>query len=245
MKKRGPKVLKQSHKSQYELDVVLPVYNERESIAAVLREWDRELSRHVRYRFIICEDGSTDGTKELLQELAHSYLILLNQKKERRGYSRAALDGIRTSTAPYILCIDSDGQCDASDFFSFWKKRQDGKILIGWRTRRMDIRQRTLLSFLFKSLFTLLFPTTLHDPSAPFVLLRKSVIRPYVHELGYLREGFWWGFVGMCVKYGLALDEIPIHHRPRISGATNVYRWHTIPQIAVRNLVGLIRLRLS
>lgn len=226
------------------LTIILPVYNERETIEYVLKEWRRELHKYkIKYYFVVCEDGSTDGTSEYLAKNKHRYNLILNKKKERRGYGPAVIDGIKTANSKYILCVDSDGQCDPTDFKKFWNNKDKADILIGWRTQRADSNQRKLFSLMFKILFKLLFPTSIHDLSAPFVLFKKDTIVPYLKYLKYLREGFWWGFVGTCMKKNLSIFEIPINHRNRASGKTNVYKMNRIVFIAYSNIRGLLKLK--
>lgn len=226
------------------LNIILPVYNERRTIENVLKEWRKKLEKYdFEYHFIICEDGSTDGTKEFLKDIKNKYGLILNQNTHRRGYGRAVIDGIKTSKSKYLLCIDSDGQCDSADFEKFWKNRDKADVIIGWRKKRADAFQRKVFSQLFKLVHFLLFPSNIHDPSAPFVLFKKEKIFPYLNYLKYLQEGFWWGFIGMCVKNNLLLYEIPINHRARIDGKTQVYLPNKIPSIALRNLLGLLRLK--
>lgn len=228
------------------IDIILPVYNEREKIEMVLKEWS-DLLRPVSitYSFIICEDGSTDGTKKYLLKLQKKYSIILSQKKYRRGYGRAIIDGLHISTADYILCIDSDGQCDAKDFFKLWNNRHPQKVLIGWRINRADKWYRKLYSGIFKLLFVSLFPTNIHDPSAPFVLFKKSLISEHMTYLTYLREGFWWGFIGMCVKKRIPVKEFPINHRENTVRNTQVYLPANMPSIAIHNCLGLLKLKYS
>src|SRR3989338_7815962 len=115
-----------------DLDIILPVHNERNSLKRVLDEWRNQLDQnHLTYQFIICEDGSTDGTKELLNKFRLKYNLTLNQKRERRGYGQAVIDGISSSSARYVLCVDSDGQCSPSDFEKFWRRRSTKVVLIG------------------------------------------------------------------------------------------------------------------
>jgi len=229
-----------------DLSIVLPVYNEVTSIARVLKEWNDVIeSLGLRYEFIICEDGSTDGTKELLEELKNEYPIRLSQNNSRRGYGRAVIEGITLADTEYVFCTDSDGQCDPEDFKTFWQKRKEADVLIGWRTHRQDSLLRKVYSGLFKRIFKLLFPSNLHDPSAPFVLFRKEKVINYLNYLSYLREGFWWGFIGMCHKKNLSVKEIPINHRLRIDGGTRVFVFSRIFDIAYRNVLGLIKLRLA
>jgi dolichol-phosphate mannosyltransferase len=227
------------------LSVILPVHNEKNSIEKVLSEWKKELDKQkIIYSFIICEDGSTDGTKELLIELQEKYPLELNQKQQRRGYGTAVIDGIKSANSEYILCIDSDGQCDPNDFSKFWNNRKETHVTIGWREKRADPLQRKVFSFLFKTVFLILFPTNIHDPSAPFVLFKKQKIMSHVSHLVHLKEGFWWGFVGMCTKKNLTIHEHKINHRKRINGTTQVYKPNKILGISVRNLIGLFKLKL-
>jgi glycosyltransferase involved in cell wall biosynthesis len=65
----------------------------------VVSEWDASLRKipALHHVFIICEDGSTDGTKELIAELEHQYPILNSSVPFRRGYGQAVRDGIELS----------------------------------------------------------------------------------------------------------------------------------------------------
>jgi len=228
------------------LSIVLPVFNERNSIEDVLKEWSSELKKQkINYEFVICEDGSTDGTSEFVRIIQKKYKLVLNQVKYRRGYGGAVIDGIKTANSEYILSIDSDGQCDAKDVKKFWEKREKADVIIGWRTERADTVQRRFFSFLFKTVFKTLFPTKIHDPSAPFVLYKKKTVFPYLKYFKFLKEGFWWGFIGAAVKKNLTIYELPMNHRLRLNGETVVYKTNKIPSIAFRNLVGLFKLKLE
>ena len=229
-----------------ELSIILPVFNEKRSIGIVLKEWHNLFSKFkFSYSFIICEDGSTDGTKEVLKKLIKKYPIILNQKVKRRGYAKAIIAGILSSRSRYILCIDSDGQCDPEDFLKLWNYKKQAQILIGNRIRRIDNMQRLLFSYLFRLFFRLLFPNKISDPSAPFVLFKRKTILPYKRFLSFLREGFWWGFIAICLKEDLSVMEIPINHRKRLLGDTQIYHPKVIPGIAIRNMLSLIKLKIA
>ena len=77
------------------------------------------LLRQIPIRFVICEDGSRDNTVEVIKGLSQSLPIHLISDSERKGYSRAVLDGFRATTAEFVGFIDSDGQCDPRDFAAF------------------------------------------------------------------------------------------------------------------------------
>jgi len=86
-----------------ELEVLLPVYNEAESIKHTLDEIYQVISQIVNMRFIISEDGSSDGTPQVLEDLATQYPIKLITGPKRKGYSRAVIDGLQMLEAPYVL----------------------------------------------------------------------------------------------------------------------------------------------
>jgi len=229
-----------------DLSIVLPVYNERETIESVLKEWKKQLTKtDVSYQFIVCEDGSSDGTSELLRKIKDKYQLVLDQKETRRGYGGAVIDGIVRAKSKYILSIDSDGQCDPADFPTVWEMKKKADIIIGWRVNRADALQRKIFSGAFKTYFKLLFPTPIHDPSAPFVLYEKKKVMPYLEYYRYLKEGFWWGFIAAAVKTRMSVVETPINHRLRANGETVVYKPEKIPGIAIRNLIGLTKLALA
>src|SRR5271157_6007327 len=128
------------------LEVLLPVHNEAESIESTVREIYEVVSPQVALRFIICEDGSVDGTKKVVMRLRESLPLKLIMSNKRKGYSRAVIDGMKSLEADYLLCLDSDGQCDPSDFRKFWETRDRQDVAIGWRTQRADSLLRRGLS---------------------------------------------------------------------------------------------------
>ena len=110
-----------------ELDVILPVHNEGESIEATIREIYDEISPRVRMRFIISEDGSKDNTKDVLRKLSASLPMLLILGEARKGYSRAVIDAMKSVEAPYCIALDSDGQCDPRRTFGSSARASRGK----------------------------------------------------------------------------------------------------------------------
>ena len=83
-----------------ELEILLPVHNEGESIERVIREIYASIGSWLPMRFIVCEDGSTDDTKPTLARLAKELPIHLMMSDERKGYSRAVLDGMAQAHRP-------------------------------------------------------------------------------------------------------------------------------------------------
>jgi glycosyltransferase involved in cell wall biosynthesis len=158
-----------------DVEVLLPVHNEGESIEATIRGIYTELSKVVNAGFIVCEDGSKDNTKQVLRQLATEMPMRLNLSDARKGYSKAVREGMAMLEAGYLLCLDSDGQCDPADFEQFWKIRQTADIVIGWRVHRADTFLRRAFSRFFYLLYQAFFHVPVHDPSCPYVLCSKAV----------------------------------------------------------------------
>ena len=230
------------------ISICLPIYNEAKSINFVIDEWVNLMNKlSLDYKIICSEDGSIDGTKEILKEIAEKNPNIINNSSDkRRGYTKAVISGIEKADTSYVLCIDSDGQCDPSDFENFWAKKEDLEedyFLIGNRVDRKDGFFRSIVSKSFKTYHKILFKNDLSDPSCPYVFFKKKKFYLIKEKLHYMREGFWWGFVACCLLNKIKIIEIEINHRKRIDSDTNVYKVNKLPMIAIRNAIGLLKLR--
>jgi glycosyltransferase involved in cell wall biosynthesis len=148
-------------------------------------------------------------------------------------------EGMEMCEADFLLCLDSDGQCDPRDFAKFWDVRNTADVIIGWRVHRADPLVRRLFSKFFYMLYQIVFRVPVHDPSCPYVLMRKSVAKTLGRELGAMKEGFWWEFVARAHRKGFSLRELPIHHQLRTAGVTQVYKWKKMPEIFLRHVAAI------
>lgn len=226
------------------ISIILPIFNEKKSLNHVLFAWNKYLSTtNIDFEFLLCEDGSTDGTKDLIGELLNLYPCIDLSTKERRGYGGGVLAGINKAQKDYILCIDSDGQCMPDSFDFFLENIDQNSVLIGIRSPRKDPAIRKAYSFMFKAYFNLLFDTAIADPSCPYILASKQLFLSTVPYLSYMKEGFWWGFVAACTKLNINIKQIKIKHFERYDGSSVVYKVSRMPSIISRNILGLYRLK--
>jgi dolichol-phosphate mannosyltransferase len=230
------------HPASPALEILLPVHNEAGGIEAIVREIYDEISPQVSVRFLICEDGSTDNTREILHRLSHPIPMTLIFSDERKGYSRAVRDGMKALEAPYLLCLDSDGQCDPKDFARFWNARAGSDVILGWRVNRADRTLRRSMSRTFYRIYQLFFRIPVHDPSCPFVLATKDVIVQLLDELGAMQQGFWWEFVARAYRHGFSIQELQINHRKRLAGTTQVYKFRKLPGIGWHHFLALFKI---
>jgi len=228
------------------IDVVLPAHNEAEAIGTVMREFYRVAHDEdgIDLRLVVAEDGSSDNTREIVELVAKEIPVFLLPQAPRKGYSRGVLDGLRATTAPLVSFSDSDGQCDPADLVRLMGHLEGFDMVVGYRRTRDDSLFRRGISRAFRVVYEMLFPVRLRDPSCPFLVIRREAI-PRVLEgsPGILRQGFWWEFNARANAAGLRVAEIPINHRGRTAGRTQVYHLRKVPRIATEHLRGLFTLR--
>ena len=228
------------------ISLVLPVFNEKKSLLYVIKSWHQFLiKQNIEHEFVICEDGSTDGTKELVQELKEKYPISDQSSKERLGYGGGVTRGIKASKFEYILCIDSDGQCMPNSFMKFYNCEKEKDIIIGNRNPRRDPRLRIIYSKLLKVYHDLLFNSKITDPSCPYVFAKKNIYLELLPKLSYVKEAYWWGFIGAAIMLKKKIIEYDIEHFERYDGSSVVYKFSKMPGIIFRNLLGLMKLKKS
>ena len=116
------------------MDVVLPVFNEADSIRGVVLSFYNEIIQKVPSRFIVAEDGSVDGTKEILLGLKNEMPLSLFCGLQRKGYAKGVGDALRRCNEQWVFFSDSDGQYFPSDFWRLWKCRDSYDMIIGRKT---------------------------------------------------------------------------------------------------------------
>src|SRR6267378_1122332 len=102
------------------LTVLMPAHNEANSIEQVIREYRHQIVGPTGADFLVCEDGSTDGTDRILRALAARDEIRLLSDRGRKGYGGAIRDALRTIGSKWTFFADSDGQYDPRDFWKLW-----------------------------------------------------------------------------------------------------------------------------
>ncbi len=222
--------------------MLLPVYNEVDSIEPVLRELKEKVATPHRARFLVCEDGSTDGTTDLLERLAPEVDFALESHADRRGYAGAVRNGLGLAHSPLVFFSDSDGQYDPSDFESLWQEIAGCDMVIGRKVSRQESFYRGLLSWGYHVLIKAFASVPLQDVDCGFRLVRREVIDAVLPKVHHLRYSFWAEFTIIAYREGFRIRQVPITHRARLHGSSTIYAWNRLPRILVLQVVGLLRL---
>jgi dolichol-phosphate mannosyltransferase len=225
------------------LQILMPVYNEALSIENTLKEIHDTLNGKINFEFIISEDGSSDGTKEILKKLKNTYPMILISDDSRKYYSKAVIDGIKKADGNYLLIKDSDGQCDPKDILNFWNVKENSDLVNGYRYPRYDFAYRRFISKIFYYLYKILFNVPLRDPSFAYVFMNKKVYSSLNNFEPLMPDGFFWEFNARAKSLNFSFNEIKINHRKRSSGDTKIYTLKNLPRIAFTNGIGLLKLR--
>ena len=131
--------------AEIELSVVVPVHDEAGNLRPLIEEIEDALAPVVPFEIIYVDDGSTDGTRERLGQLAAEFPRLrLVRHKMRSGQSAAIASGVAAARAPLIATLDGDGQNDPGDIprlleiFRRHQKAGSETMIAGQRIGRRD-----------------------------------------------------------------------------------------------------------
>ena len=224
------------------LSVVLPAHNEAKNIREIVFDYFNTIVCKLPSTLVVAEDGSTDGTKEVLFSLKEEIPMDLFTHPKRKGYAKGVGDALKASNGDWIFFSDSDGQYSPTDFWKLWKYREDYDLIIGRKLIRSEGSHRTVLALGFHLIANFLFGLNLHDADCGFRLLRRELANLVVKEVKFLEYSFWAEFTIRASLKGFRILEVPINHADRVHGKTQIYKSSKIPLIVLKQLKGLANL---
>lgn len=210
------------------LSVVIPFYNESETVVGVLEEVRTVLPDA---EIVAVDDGSTDETRALIEKVPGVRLVALLRNC---GQSAALYAGLRAATGDLLAMMDGDGQNDPSDLPRMVEALKDGDVVYGVRAHRQDTLTRRLSSKFANSLRRLVLGDRAHDTGCTLKVMRREhfdVLVPFNGLHRYLPAFF--------ERAGLRPVELQVNHRPRRVGVSK----YTIGGRALRGLFDLIGVR--
>jgi len=200
-----------------DVSVIIPIYNERESIEQLHDELCATMSGlGLRYEILYIDDGSRDGSRDLLKRIhaadPHVNVILF---RKNFGQTAAMSAGFKHARGDVFVTLDGDLQNDPADIPRLLETLEDGYDLVtGWRKDRKDgfIRRR-LPSLVANWIIRRTTQVKVHDYGCMLKAYRAEIAR------GLRLYGEMHRFIpAIADDLGAVIAEIEVNHRPRIHG---------------------------
>lgn len=220
------------------LCVVMPVYNERESVGPVLENWSSVLgSLGVDYVIRAYDDGSTDGTAAVLTAVADRLVRVEVRSGRNRGHGPTILRGYREALDDgfdWIFQVDSDGETGPEGFAGLWARREEFDFLVGRRTGREQGLARRIVSAVARMTVRVLFGRCVRDVNSPYRLMRASAFSELVVKVSGGTFAPNVILSGLAAAGRLRCHEEEIAFRPRTSGVCSIRKMRLV-KAAIRS----------
>ncbi|MFN7974636.1 MAG: glycosyltransferase family 2 protein [Acidobacteriota bacterium] len=224
------------------LSFVMPAYNEEGALPGTVAACtDAIAALGMRCEIVIANDGSTDGTRRVLDDLAgRTPALRVVHREKNGGYGAALSDAIDAARGELLVPLDSDGQFDPHDAAKLLGKRAEGyDVVLGYRARKADKATKVFLDRVLRVIVRVLFGVGFTDTNCAIRLVPRSALAQITLEAR--------GFANpteMVLKLharGLKIGEVAVTHRERAAGASALRSMRT----SVHMLAFLVYLRLK
>ena len=198
-----------------EISVVVPVFNEEESLPSLVPRLAEVLKRMDRsYEMVFVDDGSSDSSSKLLKGMISEYPFLrIIRFKENRGSSAALVAGVREARGEKIVTLDSDLQNDPADIPKLLEYLDHYDMAAGWRKKRNDPWLKRISSKIANAIRNWLSGEKINDSVCPLRVFRKECFKEIPKFNGMHR------FLPTLMKMeGYRVIEVPVSHHPRRFG---------------------------
>lgn len=201
------------------ISIVIPVYNEFLTLPLVLRRvLDAPLPAGCEKEVVVVDDGSTDGTTELLQEFRSSPLIVIHHSVVNFGKGAAVRVGIAKARGDIILIQDGDLEYDPNDYPKLIEPLLAGTTDVVYGSRflaSMKGMKRTnwLANKILTCASNVLFRAHITDEATAYKAFRAEVVRTI--QLRCLRFEFCPEVTAKLCRTGHRIHEVPISYNPR------------------------------
>lgn len=205
------------------LTIVMPVYNEEAALPSVIAEWTSMLDRcQADYEFLVLDDGSTDDTLAVLEELTDHLAAVRVVSHANMGHGPTILRGYAESSGRWVFQTDSDGELPAAAFPAIWRSRDAAQFHLGTRHGRVSPLPRRIISATSRATVRTLFGTGLHDVNSPYRLMDGNWLRERVTTIPADTFAPNVLLTGLALRDGLRVRETPVPHTCRQTGTVSI-----------------------
>lgn len=229
------------------ISLLLLAYNEADTIISELDAWNKVLmglSSEWTWKIVVVEDGSTDGTTELLtswQKASERFSHL--HEESRQGYRKALSRGLSNCNSEYIFFSDTGFKNDLDDFWGIFARREQADLIIGRKAFRHDSIFRRLLTISLNIFLRMYFKDSrFHDVDSGFRLFNTKVRDLLLHQNLTFKGFAGCEMVLLVCKSGLKYKEVPVTYVGR-TGKSRGLPTRSIPNSIIKLLVDLRRFK--
>src|SRR2546423_6762748 len=211
------------------LTVFFPAYNDSGTIASmVIRAVKAASELTPDFEVIVVDDGSSDATAEIADELARTYPnVRVIHHPSNRDYGPALQTGFRSATKELIFYTDGDAQYDPTELALLWARMTDEvDVVNGYKISRADPLHRIVIGRLYHHIVSSLFGLTLRDVDCDFRLMRRTIFDQINLEK---TSGI------ICVEMMKKIQdarfrvvEVPVHHYHRAFGKSEFFNYRRL-----------------
>tara|TARA_B100001057_G_scaffold261181_1_gene261382 strand:+ start:205 stop:888 length:684 start_codon:yes stop_codon:yes gene_type:complete len=197
------------------ISIIIPVYNESDSILQLIIETEKFLKSKIEYELIIVDDGSVDETVNILNKSKKNIKLISNKKN--LGQSKSLLNGIKNSSYDTVVTMDGDGQNNPSDIFSMIKLffENNCDLVSGIRLKRRDNLIKIISSRIANFVRSKYLNDECKDTGCALKVFKKNIFLsfPFFDGIHRFLPALFKGY-GYCVQF------IEVDHRHRIAGVS-------------------------
>jgi dolichol-phosphate mannosyltransferase len=226
------------------LSIIVPVYNEKNTILEILKKLDDLNLGDLQKEIVIVDDCSTDGTKEIIENLKGEYKVVFHVQNKGKGL--AIRSGLKEVTGDYVVIQDADLEYDPQDLKVMVEKmvRENLNVLYGSRRLNKQNTQHSGLhyylgGYLLTFITNILYGQKLTDEPTCYKMFKTTLIKSMplsCHGFEFCPE-----VTALASLAGEKIKEIPISYYPRHKKEGKKIKW----QDALVAIKVLIKYRLS
>jgi glycosyltransferase involved in cell wall biosynthesis len=200
-----------------ELTAVVPAYNEVESLPTLLGELRAALdATGRRWELVLVDDGSTDGSGELLlSEAARDARLVVLRFEKNAGQSAALAAGLARARGDVVVTLDADLQNDPADIGNLLAALAGADVVSGVRAKRHDSWIRLVSSRIANATRRAVLGDKVTDIGCSLKAYKREVLEGLPMFVGVHRF-----LPALCSFRGARVVEVPVHHRPRTRGVS-------------------------
>lgn len=212
------------------LSIIIPIYNEKDTISILLKKIEGiKLLNHMDKEVVLVDDGSKDGTRELLTQLDKSkYKIIFHDQNKGKG--SAIRSGLKEVGGEYVIVQDADLEYSPEDYNILLEKIMNDDLLVVYGSRQLKKQNQRYSGLLFYMggifltfLTNLLFKQKLTDEATCYKLFKTDFLKSL--PLKCQRFEFCPEVTALCAKNGIQIKEVPISYYPRGKNEGKKIRW--------------------